>query len=248
MSYLPTNVSRLLLRTGAIYLQGISDTYDVIISDLFIPWHAGTGSLYSREHYQTVLSRLNPGGVFTQWVPLFQVSKEEFLIIAKTMLAVFPQVTLWRGDFLPKKPIVGLIGHNDEGPLILDHLGSGADRVSQLKKTMTGLFYAGNLTKSADQNAEFFTDIPLNTDDRPLVEYLAPITHRNQRTQEASWFALTALVKFYDRVFTLVPPENDPYLKNLTDQETSSVYARAQFLQKPMSTKRLKRRRKPRHF
>ena len=219
----------IVVEDGRNYLQGMSETYDVIISDLFIPWHAGTGSLYSREHYQTALSRLKPGGMFTQWVPLFQVSRDEFLIIAKTMLAVFPQVTLWRGDFLPKKPIVGLIGHNDDRPLTLDHLGSGADRVSQLKKTMTGLFYAGNLTKSAEQKAEFFTDVPLNTDDHPLVEYLAPITHRNQRAREASWFALTPLVNFYDRVFTLVPPENDPYLRNLSEQETSHVYAGLSF-------------------
>jgi len=78
-------------------------------------------------------------------------------------------------------------------------------------------------------NAEFFTDVPLNTDDRPLVEYLAPITHRNQRTKEASWFALGRLVNFYDRLFTLVPPENDPYLRNLSDQETSYVYAGLSF-------------------
>lgn len=212
---------QIVVEDGRNYLQGMPDTYDVIISDLFIPWHAGTGSLYSLEHYQTVLSRLNAGGMFTQWIPLYQVSKEEFLIIAKTMVAVFPQVTLWRGDFLPKKPIVGLIGHAQTSPLSLDHLASATDRVSQLKKVLTGIFYAGNLTKSA----ALFTDVALNTDDHPLVEYLAPMTHRNQRIQQASWFALTALVDFYDRLFTLVPPENDPYLSSLSDQETSHVYA-----------------------
>ena len=216
---------QIVVEDGRNYLQGVPDTYDVIISDLFIPWHAGTGSLYSREHYQTVLSRLNTGGLFTQWVPLYQVSKEEFLIIAKTMLTVFPQVTLWRGDFLPQKPIVGLIGHKETRPLSLAHLTSATDRVSQLKKALTGIFYAGNLTKSA----VLFADVGLNTDDHPLIEYLAPITHRNQRIQQASWFSSTALVNFYDRLFTLVPPENDPYLSNLSDQETSHVYAGLSF-------------------
>ena len=37
--------------------------YDVIVGDLFVPWHAGTGSLYTREHFENVRDRLTDDGV-----------------------------------------------------------------------------------------------------------------------------------------------------------------------------------------
>ena len=37
-----------------------------IVGDLFVPWHAGTGALYSTEHFAAVSRRLHEGGVFAQ--------------------------------------------------------------------------------------------------------------------------------------------------------------------------------------
>jgi len=70
--------------------------YDVIVGDLFVPWHAGTGSLYTREQFQAVRDRLTADGVFAQWLPLYQLSWREFAVIAHTMLEVFPLVTVVR--------------------------------------------------------------------------------------------------------------------------------------------------------
>ena len=33
-------------------MLGAAETYDVIVSDLFIPWQAGAGSLYTREQFE----------------------------------------------------------------------------------------------------------------------------------------------------------------------------------------------------
>ena len=83
---------------GRNFLLGTDESYDVIIADLFVPYKAGTGSLYTQEHYETAKMRLNKNGFYAQWLPLFQLSENEFAIIAKTMLQVFPQVTLWRAE------------------------------------------------------------------------------------------------------------------------------------------------------
>ncbi|HJY81379.1 MAG TPA: hypothetical protein VKK81_09880, partial [Candidatus Binatia bacterium] len=110
---------RLVLDDGRRYLAASSDHFDVIVSDLFIPWHAGTGNLYAREMYDTVARRLASGGLFCQWLPLYQLTREEFDVIVHTFLAVFPQASLWRNDFYPDRPVVGLIGQRTSQPVDL---------------------------------------------------------------------------------------------------------------------------------
>src|SRR5262249_46885602 len=45
---------RLVLDDGRRYLAASRDRFDVIVADLFIPWHASAGNLYAREMYDTV--------------------------------------------------------------------------------------------------------------------------------------------------------------------------------------------------
>src|SRR5262249_14749876 len=103
--------ARIVIGDGRALLAADPQRYDVIVSDLFVPWHAGTGSLYTREHFERIRDRLTDDGVFAQWLPLYQLSMREFAVIAHTMLEVFPLVTVWRGDFSASEPIVALVGH-----------------------------------------------------------------------------------------------------------------------------------------
>src|SRR4029077_9830915 len=76
----------------------------------FVPWHAGAGNLYAREMLETVARRLAPDGLFCQWLALYQLTREECDVIARTFLPVFPDVSVWRNDFYPDRPVVGLVG------------------------------------------------------------------------------------------------------------------------------------------
>ena len=67
----------LRLADGRNHLFGSDQRFDAIVGDLFIPWHAGTGSLYTIEHFENVRERLSAGGVFVQWLQLDQVSRDE---------------------------------------------------------------------------------------------------------------------------------------------------------------------------
>jgi spermidine synthase len=212
---------------GRNHLLGTDETYDVVIADLFIPWRAGVGNLYTREHFDAVKKRLEPGGLFVQWIPLFQVTSNEFFTIARTFVDVYPNVVLWRGDFFPTKPIVALVGSAD--PLQLSasaltragrHL-SGGRVPDEAFKAVTLPFYVGNLGEAR----KLLPDGPINADDRPIVEYLAPISHRRARSGSASWFHLEELVDFYDALWRVVPPEDDPYLAELEPEERDYVRA-----------------------
>ncbi|MYD69540.1 MAG: hypothetical protein F4W89_02180 [Acidobacteria bacterium] len=210
------------------HLLGTAERYDVIIADLFVPWRAGVGNLYSREHFEAARDRLTAGGVFVQWLPLYQVSRREFDLVARTMLNVFEQVTLWRGSFSPEIAYVALVGATEPtalDPAVIErngqHLSGGAPLPDATALAVTLPFYAGNLS-AADG---LIPPGPLNTDDRPLVEYLAPVTHREERAGAAGWFNSADLAAFLRRLTELAPPARDPHLALLSPAQRDFVRA-----------------------
>ncbi len=77
------------------FLRRTDRRFDVIVSDLFVPWESRAGYLYTDEHYAAVRRCLSPGGLFCQWVALYQVGPADFELIADTFAASFPVATLW---------------------------------------------------------------------------------------------------------------------------------------------------------
>jgi spermidine synthase len=221
-----------VVEDGRNYLLGTRETYDVIISDLFTPWHEGTGNLYTLEHFLTVRSRLREGGVFAQWLPLHQLSLREFLIIARTMAEVFPQLTLWRGDFSAARPIVALIGQSERRPLDPTTLAANIGELLSPSVSeggndeyMVGLFYIANLTLLRPTLERY----PMNTDNRPVIEYLSPITQVDTAAREGRYMVGTRLREFYDSLMQQSPPEDDPYLELLPEAEVAYVRAGLDF-------------------
>jgi spermidine synthase len=191
---------------GRNYLRGTNEHFDVIISDLFIPWKAGVGSLYSLEHYQTIRKRLDEQGLFMQWLPSYQMTKTEFNVIINTMLQIFPQVTVWRGDFSTLKPIIGLMGHKTSQPL------STMAKIAHLPQEQPPLlsYYVGNLEALRSHYSQF----QLNTDDNPVIEFNAPISQRQVKAQQNQWLAGDNLMVFFQNVMA----QEDHFLATQGDQ------------------------------
>jgi len=84
--------------------------YDVIIGDLFLPWRTGEGRLFTKEHFENVREALAPGGLYCQWLPMYQLTATQYDSIVRTFLEVFPEAFLIRGDFYAGQPILGLVG------------------------------------------------------------------------------------------------------------------------------------------
>jgi spermidine synthase len=191
----------LVLDDGRRFLAASRDRFDVIVSDLFVPWNPGTGNLYAREMYETAARRLASDGLFCQWLPLYQLTREEFDIIVRTFLSVFPQVSLWRDDFYSDLPVVGLVGQLAPKPLDLIRIHERTLHLPDWSKdplfsTPRGLLmlYAGSLSAVPD----LFVSAPLNTDDNPLIEFLAPKLTRINSTDNTDWFTGKSLASFYD--------------------------------------------------
>ncbi|HKB81427.1 MAG TPA: fused MFS/spermidine synthase, partial [Thermoanaerobaculia bacterium] len=88
------------------------DRYDIIFSEPSNPYRAGIASLFTEEFYRAARGRLNPDGIFLQWLQAYDVDNETIRTIYATICAVFPNVETWQtdvGDLLlvgTERPIV----------------------------------------------------------------------------------------------------------------------------------------------
>ncbi len=218
---------RIRAQDGHHCLRHTNQRYDVIISDLFTPWKAGTGNLYTREHYEVARERLANGGLFVQWLPLYQLTERELGSIGRTMQAVFPQVVAWRGDMFPTGSILALVGTEAgvtlDAEVLVQHgraLAGNPDLPAALLQAVSLRFYAGNIGLS-----HVFADYPINTRNRPVVEYGAPRSQRLVHTGEARWVIGAELGSLYEALSQQVPPQRDPYLSQLQPRQWGYVQA-----------------------
>ena len=209
-----------LVEDGRHYLMATDEMFDLVVGDLFLPYRSSTGSLYTREHFKSVKDRLNPDGLFVQWLPAYQITEFEFHVIGRTMLEVFDHVSLWRGDFAPFDEVVAFVGHKGGQPLPASDVDDADAKMGFLTGDAQGdmhralnpqtalIYYAGNVSASAD----LFAGYPVNTDDRPVIQYMAPRQYRDKGEQEVPWFVGPYLLKWIKEVQEACPPDEDPLL------------------------------------
>ncbi len=70
--------------------------YDLIVSEPSNPYRAGVATLYTREFYESASNKLNPQGLFLQWLQAYEVDSRTVRIVLKTLTSVFPNVQVWR--------------------------------------------------------------------------------------------------------------------------------------------------------
>jgi len=80
------------------YVLTTHEKFDVITSDPIHPWVKGAATLYTQEYFEHVKAHLNPGGVVTQWVPLYESTPGVVRSEMATFFSVFPNGTVWRND------------------------------------------------------------------------------------------------------------------------------------------------------
>jgi len=88
---------RVFVDDGRHHLIVHETRYDVITAEPPPPNHAGVVNLYSREFYRLAASRLAPGGVITQWLPVFELSNTEARAMIAAFVAELPHTALIYG-------------------------------------------------------------------------------------------------------------------------------------------------------
>lgn len=80
---------------GRNFLAMTDDRFDMITADPIHPRITGVGYLFTREYYEAIRSRLKPGGVVCQWMPMYNISKESFDVAFRTFTSVFEHASFW---------------------------------------------------------------------------------------------------------------------------------------------------------
>jgi tetratricopeptide (TPR) repeat protein len=88
---------------GKNFLNLTDGKYDIILNDSNVHSTSGSAPLFTKEHFQSALVHLNPGGLFMTKLHLEGHPKTNFDSILGTFLEVFPHVTVW---FPTTKPFV----------------------------------------------------------------------------------------------------------------------------------------------
>jgi spermidine synthase len=71
------------------------EKFDVIAADPLDVFVKGTAALYSKEYFEAVKRHLNPGGLFTLYVPLYESDVKTVKSELATFMDVFPYGTVW---------------------------------------------------------------------------------------------------------------------------------------------------------
>jgi len=171
------------------FLRRSDDSFDVIVADLFVPWRSETGSLYTTEHFTRAKERLAPGGLFCQWLPLYQLGATELESILATYLDVFPNAEVFRGDFYGAHAIIALIGGVDDGPdptTVSTRTEELAARGVEDRWVTHPLGPAALYVGPLDALASHLSRTPLNTENRPIVE-LASARNPARHSGRSDW-------------------------------------------------------------
>jgi spermidine synthase len=72
------------------FLMTTHETFDAITSDPLDPWVKGAATLYTKEFFDTARAHLNPGGVMTLFVQLYESSADAVKSEVATFFSAFP--------------------------------------------------------------------------------------------------------------------------------------------------------------
>lgn len=142
--------------------------FDIISSEPSYPTESSTANLFTREFYELAAARLNDGGVFCQWLPYYALSNRDATMMLKTFGTVFQNVYLWKATDALDLLLVG-----SRVPFIYD-AAEIRSRVAALNKSGGKLDFV--ISRNPGQVRKILRteeDVPLNTDDKPFLEYHA---------------------------------------------------------------------------
>ena len=77
------------------YLMTTREKFDAITSDPLDPWVKGAAMLYTREFFEIVKAHLNPGGVVTLFVQLYESNTAAVKSEIATFMEAFPNGIVW---------------------------------------------------------------------------------------------------------------------------------------------------------
>lgn len=163
------------------YLYTTNEKFDVITSEPSHPTNTAVTNLFTYDFYDLAKSRMSDDGVFAQWIPRYLLKKEDFIFMLKTFKAAFPHTVVWasyadeeqaRQQMYPVETI--FVG--SQRPFEVDP-AKVKERIAPIaKESGQTLYYGVYLDEKmvAEVLRQLGADAPINTDDKPVLEFVVP--------------------------------------------------------------------------
>lgn len=167
---------KIVFNDGRNFLLTTKEKFDVITADPVHPWFSGAGYLYTDEYFRLAASRLTPGGVICQWVPIYELTEANLKSIVATFRKSFKYTMLWLTQYDAE-----LIGSN--APIILDE-AELERRIStaSIKRDLSSVNmgsardFMSYFVMGSKALEKFSHDGIINTDNNLYLEFSAPLS------------------------------------------------------------------------
>ena len=193
------------------------DRYGAITMEPMHPSKTGVVNFYTRDFYALCRAHLEPGGVLSQWVPLYNLQPSDVRMLYRSFADSFPHglVFLYGYDTF-------LVGSDQ--PLDLSALrfqGRMPSRRLYQDLAALGLDSAGHMLSTFlmghGSMERFAGSAPIVSDDRPLVEFTGPKSLNGPDTVPANLRALMPFAEPATRYLGTDPGAGDSSLREELD-------------------------------
>jgi spermidine synthase len=163
------------------YLFTTREKFDAITSDPLDPWVKGAATLYTKEFFELARQHLNPGGVVTLFVQLYESSPEAVKSEIATFFDVFPNGVIWGNTHQGKGYDTVMLGQAEPTRINVDEIDERLSRAeyAEVAKSLreVGLDSAvslfANYAGRAPDLKEWLRDASINRDRNLRLQYLA---------------------------------------------------------------------------
>ena len=196
------------------FLGTTTEKFDAITSDPFDPWVKGAANLYTKEFWELAKSHLNPGGVVTVFVQLYEAGAPAVKSEIASFLQAFPGGIVWANNYNGAGYDVVLMGRQAEPTTIdVDSMQARLDSpqfalVAQSLREIginSAVDLLGTYTAQAPQLKDWLADAQLNLDKNLRLQYLAGLG-LNKYEQAEIYAAMARNRAYPENLFTGSPP------------------------------------------
>jgi spermidine synthase len=163
------------------YLLTTDEKFDAVTSDPLDPWVKGAATLYTREFFDVVKNHLNPGGVVTLFVQLYESNEAAVKSEVATFLEAFPDGAVFANTAKGQGYDLVLFGQLGGGKINVDdvqkRLSDPANEAIANSLREIGIYNAidlfGTYAGGTRDMKNWLKDASINTDRNLRLQYLA---------------------------------------------------------------------------
>jgi spermidine synthase len=163
------------------FLLTTEEKFDAITSDPLDPWVKGAATLYTREFFEVVKQHLNPGGVVTLFVQLYESNEAAVKSEIGTFMEAFPNSVVWGNTNNGQGYDLVLMGQLEPIRIDVDALQAKLDdpRYAQVAQSLreiginSAIELLSNYAGTPDDLKPWLADAMINHDRNLRLQYLA---------------------------------------------------------------------------